>query len=156
MRIRKASAVPIQGLFHININCRDFERSLAFYKMLGFRAVLDLPRHKLSPELAAGLRIPEGEARGALLMVGEDPRATRIDLIEWIQPKTEGTPPHLYHTGMPRLALRTKDLPAMYEDLKAKGVKFLSEPQEINLAGGERFVCLEDPDGTVIELLEIL
>ena len=58
--------------------------------------------------------------------------------------------------GMPRLALRTKDLPAMYEDLRAKGVEFLSEPQEINLAGGERVVCLKDPDGTIIELLEIL
>ena len=149
--------MPIQSLFHININCTDFERSLAFYEMLGFRQVLDLPQHKLSPELAKGLDIPDGEARGALLMVGDDPRATRIDLIEWTRPKTEGTPyPHLYHTGMPRLALRTKDLPAMYEELKGLGVKFLSEPQVINLAGGERFVCLEDPDGTIIELLEIL
>lgn len=90
-------------------------------------------------------------------MIGDDPRATRIDLIEWTQPKTEGKPyPHLYHAGMPRLALRTKDLPVMYEELKAQGVQFLSEPQGINLAGGERFVCLEDPDGTIIELLEIL
>lgn len=148
--------MPIQGLFHVNVNCSDFERSLAFYKMLGFRVVLDLPPQELGPELAAALGISGGEARVALLMVGDDPRATRIDLIEWIQPKTEGTPPHLYQAGMPRLALRTKDLPAMYEDLKAKGAEFLSEPQEINLAGGERVVCLKDPDGTIIELLEIL
>ena len=148
--------MPIQGLFHVNINCSDFERSLAFYKMLGFRAVLDLPPQELGPELAAALGISGGKARVALLMVGDDPRATRIDLIEWIQPKTEGTPPHLYQAGMPRLALRTKDLPAMYEDLRAKGIEFLSEPQEINLAGGERVVCLKDPDGAIIELLEIL
>lgn len=148
--------MPIQGLFHVNVNCSDFERSLAFYKMLGFRVVLDLPPQELGPELAAALGISGGKARVALLMVGDDPRATRIDLIEWIQPKTEGTPPHLYQAGMPRLALRTKDLPAMYEDLKAKGAEFLSEPQKINLAGGERVVCLKDPDGTIIELLEIL
>jgi catechol 2,3-dioxygenase-like lactoylglutathione lyase family enzyme len=26
----------ISGLLHININCRDFERSRQFYEMLGF------------------------------------------------------------------------------------------------------------------------
>ncbi len=147
----------IKGLFHININCTDFERSLAFYKLLGFEVVLDMPETALTPELAKGLGMSEGVARAGLLRIGNDPWATRIDLIEWTTPKTEGKAyPHLHHAGASRIALRTENLPQVYEDLKAKGVQFLSEPQNINLAGGERFVCLKDPDGTVLELLEIL
>ncbi len=31
----------ITSIYHININCINFERSLAFYKMLGFKEVVD-------------------------------------------------------------------------------------------------------------------
>ncbi len=29
----------LTGIYHVNINCTNFERSLAFYKMLGFKEV---------------------------------------------------------------------------------------------------------------------
>ena len=32
----------IKSIFHINVNVKDFDRSLAFYKMVGFKVVLDL------------------------------------------------------------------------------------------------------------------
>jgi catechol 2,3-dioxygenase-like lactoylglutathione lyase family enzyme len=146
----------IQGIFHININVTDFERSLEFYQMLGFRVVADLGEGG-SQALNAGLRIPDGRGRAALLMLGEDPHATRIDLIEWKNPKTAGQAyPHLYHVGMARLALKTKNLPQVYEDLKARGVEFFSEPQELNLPnqGRASFVCFTDPDGTILELID--
>ena len=146
----------IQGIFHININVTDFERSLEFYQMLGFRVVADLGEGG-SQALNAGLRIPDGRGRAALLMLGEDPHATRIDLIEWKNPKTAGQAyPHLYHVGMARLALKTKNLPQVYEDLKARGVEFFSEPQELNFPnqGQASFVCFTDPDGTILELID--
>lgn len=145
----------IQGIFHININVTNFERSLAFYQMLGFKVVADL-KEGGNPQLDAGLKIPQGRGRAALLMLGDNPHATRIDLIEWKNPKTEGKPyPHLYHTGVARVALKTKNLQQVYEDLKTKGVEFFSEPQELNFAVGKsRFVCFTDPDGTILELIE--
>ena len=146
----------IQGIFHININVTDFERSLEFYQMLGFRVVADLGEGG-SQALNAGLRIPDGRGRAALLMLGEDPHATRIDLIEWKNPKTAGQAyPHLYHVGMARLALKTKNLPQVYEDLRARGVEFFSEPQELSFPnqGRASFVCFTDPDGTILELID--
>lgn len=146
----------IQGIFHVNVNVTNFERSLAFYKLLGFKVALDL-KEGANDQLSAGLRIPSGRGRAALLILGDDPRATRIDLIEWKQPRTEGTPyPNLYHAGICRIALRTKDLPRVYAELKAKGVQFWSEPQVFDNPGGRTsFVCCTDPDGTVIELIEV-
>src|ERR1700722_20126849 len=30
-----------QGFFHVNINCTDFAKSLAFYELIGFEKILD-------------------------------------------------------------------------------------------------------------------
>jgi hypothetical protein len=58
---------------------------------------------------------------------------------------------------MCRIALRTRTLVKDYEDLKAKGIEFWTEPILIKLKDGkeEGFVCCTDPDGTVIELIQV-
>ncbi len=93
-------------------------------------------------------------ARGALMAIGDDQRPTLLDLIEWENPKTDGKPyPHLAHMGTCRIALRTPNVPKVYEGLKSKGVEFLSEPQVFD--GGVAFVCFKDPDGTFLELINL-
>ena len=146
----------IKSIFHININVKNFERSLAFYKNLGFKVVLNIGEGP-NPANDVGLGIPNSIARAALLALGDDPRATRIDLIEWKQPQTEGAPyPHLYHTGAARIALFTKDLDQEYERLKGLGVECVSEPVVIQFGNkaGAKFFCFKDPDGTFLELIE--
>ncbi len=158
----------IEHIFHANINVTDFERSLEFYKMLGFRVLLDLGECG-GKTVEKGLAIPSAPAspdgtpnawgRAAILALGEGEKAALIDLIEWTRPKTDGKPyPNLYHTGIARLCMKTKNLPEVYKNLKAKGVNFLSEPQvgcghpQFN----PMFVMFTDPDGTVLELFEDL
>jgi catechol 2,3-dioxygenase-like lactoylglutathione lyase family enzyme len=147
----------IESIFHVNVNCTNFARSLEFYAKLGFKVVRDLEvvGH---PELSAGLRIPNGRGRAVLLMLGDNPRATRLDLIEWLNPKTAGTSyPNLWNAGICRIALRTRDLRKDYADLKAQGIEFWTEPSFFNVREGreEGFVCCSDPDGTVIELIQV-
>lgn len=36
--------MAINGIYHVNINCRDLERSRAFYKSLGFTGLVEFPR----------------------------------------------------------------------------------------------------------------
>ena len=146
----------VKGIFHININVTNFERSLEFYKLLGFRVARDLGEGG-NKYFERGLKIPNPSGRAALLMLGDHKYATRIDLIEWKSPKTEGTPyPHLYHAGICRVALWTDNLQEIYEKLQAAGVEFLSEPQVMTDRKGHSssFICFYDPDGTVIELIQ--
>lgn len=149
----------VKGIYHVNVNVTDFERSLAFYQLLDFKIVRDLGEVG-NKYLERGLKIPRLVGRAALLQVGDDRRSTRLDLIEWKNPKTEGRAyPHLYHAGMARIALVTDTLQALYDKVKAAnipGVEFFSEPQAIpNRTGGnDWFVCFTDPDGTVIELIQ--
>jgi glyoxylase I family protein len=124
--------------------------------MVGFKVVLDIGE---GPNKGndVGLNIPNSLARAALLALSDDPRATRIDLIEWKKPHTEGVPyPHLYHAGAARIALFTKNIDEEYSRLKENGVEMVSEPVVIRFGNkaGAKFFCFKDPDGTFLELIE--
>ena len=139
------------SIYHVNVNCTNLERSLAFYEMLGFQAVIDIPAGDIP-----GLGLRPAICRAKLLRLGDDPRGTLIDLIEWQIPAPHGAPyADLGHTGIARLCFRVKGLDEMVTTLQSRGVRFISEPMSPALAGGrQKFVCFYDPDGTVLELME--
>ena len=151
----------VRGIYHINVNVTNFERSLAFYELLGFKIVRDLGEAG-NKYIERALRMPHpAVGRAALLQCGDDKRSTRLDLIEWKSPKAEGKPyPHLWHVGMARIALVTDRLQELCDKVKAAnmpGVEFFSEPQVIPRGdgkGSDSFVCFTDPDGTVVELIQ--
>ena len=79
-------------------------------------------------------------ARGRLLKLGDHTNAINLDLIEWLSPRTEGRAyPRLNHAGITRITLLTGNLQKTYEELKAKGIEFYSEPQVQQSAGGAAF-----------------
>ncbi|NJO37648.1 MAG: hypothetical protein HC871_08535, partial [Rhizobiales bacterium] len=60
--------------------------------------------------------------------------------------------PHLYHLGLARLALATRDMDADLATLQSMGVELVGPPARVLVDGvqvGGRFVCFKDPDGTV-------
>jgi catechol 2,3-dioxygenase-like lactoylglutathione lyase family enzyme len=149
----------IKSLFHVNVNCSNFERSLRFYQMLGFKVAVDIPEvteGSRASETGLGLGLPDSNARAALLVLSDDPRATRLDLIEWKKPRDDAKPyAQLNHLGIARIALFTKGLRDEYQRLKNEGVTFLSEPVTIRTRNGNAlFACFHDPDGTILELIE--
>lgn len=144
--------MPIKSIFHVNVNCSDFEVSKRFYENLGFSTIMELP-DLATPDLEVGLALPDLAGRAAIMILDpDDPRQARLDLIEWTSPSDEDPPyAHLAHLGINRIALWTTELDAEYDRLRTLGVEFLSEPR--TLQGHTRFVCLRDPDGTIIELI---
>ncbi len=143
------------SIYGVSVNCTNLERSLEFYKAIGFREVADIGE-SAGGGLERGLRIPSPRARGRLLKLGDDHKAINLDLIEWVSPRTEGRAyPRLNHAGITRIALHTTRLQKTYEELKGRGIDFYSEPQVLQSdTGSSLFVCFEDPDGTVLELIE--
>lgn len=170
-----ARAWEVQSLFHFVLNVSNFERSLAFYQKLGFRVLRD-NRDVVWPPMVAenfGMRVAQG--RGALLGIGDGPDHTRIDLIEWLEPRWRG-PDVAPGSGrdaqraggaptgdpaddpIPRvIALRTRNVRAAYAELSAQGIEFLRPPRERDpRVGIESIACCRDPDGTIIELIEYM
>lgn len=153
-------------MFHINVNCSDFDRSLAFYRLIGFRQVVDFEASADGPRRTFGekglgpvLGLPDDcDGRAALLALGDDPRATRLDLIEWRRPDSAPAGRRdLAQLGFARLCLKVKNCQALYDALTAAGHRPYSPPTLIELAGSYEYVfCCEDPDGAVIEFMQFL
>ena len=148
----------VQSLFHFVVNASNFERSLAFYTRLGFQVLRD-NRDVVWPDFVGrNFGMKRAQGRGALLGLGTSEHHTRLDLIEWLEPrwKNPDAPPD--PGRVPRiLALRTKNLRAAYDELSAEGFEFIGEPMDPNpTTGVESVVCLRDPDGYVVELIEYM
>jgi len=145
----------ITGLLHININCSHFERSRQFYEILGFRVLMDVAPNG-SGDVAAAVGMESYNVRGALM---KHPGGVVIDLLEWKDPRDE-RPPYdsLNRRGIARIALVTTDILSDMDRLQREGVEFLSaRPAEVpDPRGGKtRFICFRDPDGAVLELVEM-
>jgi catechol 2,3-dioxygenase-like lactoylglutathione lyase family enzyme len=144
----------IQRIFHFNINCTNIDRSLAFYQLLGFKVIIDFREGMASQEMAEAFGLPTADLKGVHIRLGDNADATRIDLLEFTSPAPAGQPyPHLYHTGIARMCLKTTDIARDYQDLLAKGITFISEPKKLP-GTPVSIVCFRDPDGTFVELLE--
>jgi catechol 2,3-dioxygenase-like lactoylglutathione lyase family enzyme len=159
------SPKDVQAIFHVNVNCTDFERSLAFYRLIGFEKILDFadapgpPRSFGQTGLGPVLGLPDDcDGRAALLALSGDSGATRLDLIEWKTPR----PPaerrkNLAQPGIARICLKTSDCDAVHARLGAAGHVAYSAPTRVHLGGGWiKVFCCEDPDGTVIEFMQFL
>ena len=145
----------LSGIVHANVNCSDFDRSLEFYELLGFRLVAMVPETN-TVEVAAAVGMPPYRVRGGILALPGE--STLIDLLQWIEPSDDEAPyGHLYHRGIARIDLRTEDFDADVAELRAAGVELLSEPATVEWPGQptSRIVCFKDPDGTVLELVDI-
>src|SRR5471030_2219512 len=70
--------------FHVNVNVTDLDRSIAFYRLFGFEVVF---RQALDPETSRRTALAFGRERNdaeyALMRIGDDPRATCLDLVQW-------------------------------------------------------------------------
>ncbi len=147
----------IQSIYHININCTEFDRSFEFYKRLGFRPIVGPAKGGGGAINEQVLRLPrKARSWGVIMQLGDDPHCSHVDLIEWQEPRTEGRPyERLDHVGIARACFYSKNIWQDYATLRAEGVNFYSEPQIATYKTGQSaVVCFEDPDGTVLEMVQ--
>jgi catechol 2,3-dioxygenase-like lactoylglutathione lyase family enzyme len=146
----------IESIFHFTVNATNFERSLAFYQTIGFKLLRD-NRDIVWPDYVAGnFGMTKAQGRGALLAIGDGPLHTRLDLIQWLEPAYDPAPDKPWSERVPRIiALRTRNVHAAYEDLKAKGISFITPPRNMDPNSGIVGVMLcRDPDGLLVEFIE--
>lgn len=136
---------------HLGICVSSLERSVPFYRdLLGFRPLTQVE--------------VRGEDADKLLgLVGVDQTTVfverdgvRLALFEFRSPRpTGGKPRAMNELGMAAIMLRVDDLDATLAKMREAGVTVLDETRTDHPAYGSRLVFLTDPDGTLIELVEI-
>lgn len=146
----------LEGLVHVNVNCRDYDVSRAFYELLGFELMLEVAPTNTT-QVCRAVGFEDYRLRGGLFRLKGRGAPFVIDLLEWQDPRDE-SPPYaaLNHLGLARIALATSDFEADLAELRSQGVEVVGEPAVVVWEGrpDSRFVCFKDPDGTVLELVE--
>jgi catechol 2,3-dioxygenase-like lactoylglutathione lyase family enzyme len=145
----------VRSIFHFTVEATDFERSLDFYTTIGFQVLRD-NRDVVWPRMVArNFGMPAAQGRGALLAIGDSELHTRLDLIQWLDPKPSPPPEIARELLVPRIiALRTDNVAAAYDDLSERGIEFVSAPQSAPEAGIVNVCSCRDPDGLIVEFIE--
>jgi len=147
---------------HININVSNLEQSIEFYRKLGFEIFIpavpylgmtsDADPNALSEDAATALGLPKNtSARACIMQIGDG--FPKLDLTEF--PDLEqASPLSNGDLGIVRICLATEDLARDVEWLSGNGVMFLSDPQTGHAGLADIAIC-KDPDGTLIELIQV-
>jgi catechol 2,3-dioxygenase-like lactoylglutathione lyase family enzyme len=147
----------LSRLFHIAVNSKDLDRSVAFYQRLGFQIVQD--RRVVNPAVREAFAVPSADLRFVHLRLGDDPTAMLLDIVQWFDPDTAdgpGTPPQ-HQQGITRFAVLTDDTEAVYRALVDAGTEFLTKPTEVMTPeGGWKVALAIDPDGVVVQITQLL
>lgn len=136
------------GLHHTGLTVGELERSIAFYRLLGFEVALRID--EAGEEVERGTGVPGARLTVAMM---ERPGA-RLELIEYVEPGNGAAPHPNNGIGAAHICMEVEDIDRAMADLQGSGVEFLSEP--IYHESGIRWVYCRDPDGITVELLQIL
>jgi catechol 2,3-dioxygenase-like lactoylglutathione lyase family enzyme len=146
------------SLFHFTLSVSSLERSIDFYTRIGFRILRNNADVVWPDYVAQNFGLERAQGRGALLGIGDGPLETRLDLIQWLEPLASFPDPARLATTAPRIiAIRIENVRAAYEDLRKRGIPFVTAPRPRDEATGiEAVVCCRDPDHTLVELIEYM
>ncbi len=122
---------------HISIRASDMDRSMAFYQgVLGMELVRRSAIPKNRAEIAF-LKDPSGEFALELTHYDDQKRFQQAEYME---------------RTFDHLAFRVDDLKGVIDKVKREGHTVTDEPFE--LSPGHWLAFIEDPDGTLIELIQ--
>lgn len=143
-------------ILEITINTTDAERSIDFYRVLGFEVVEDGVLE--GPTVGRAFNVDGGRVRYVHLRLGQDKSAPVLDIVQWFEPPITGEPlKQQNHRGITRFAVQTGDVVGTCDRLRTQGARVLVEPIVSGATSeGEWRICLvEDPDGVTVQLVEI-
>jgi lactoylglutathione lyase len=139
----------ITGFFHASFVVSDLERSIDFYtNVLGLKVAMRVDEGRGGDFYARMTDQPGARIRLAYLEIA----GRYIELVELV---AGGGGPAGYgfnNVGAAHIAFYVDDVQHTHEELRAKGVRFASEPQMARPRSGA--VYAYDPDGNVFELMD--
>lgn len=148
----------VKSIHHAGIVVEDMARSLKFYQaILGGTVGLDLMMDL--PAFGQGVGIAGAKARIVFLQLPE--LAPQIELIQYVSPAGKRMTSDILANGIgnSHVAFQVDDITGVHKSFTEKGVRFISAPSsfpaEHPLLGGVKFCYFRDPDGALLELIEL-
>lgn len=151
--------MTVAPLHHASLTVTDLDRSVAFYEdVLGLHKAMESPLD--TQTCARYLKLPPGTT-GRMAMLQADRRPTgSLELLEFTPPL--GRPSGPKRPGDPGIWMIAfeivgETMEQIHARLTSKGIAFWSDVTLAELRGYPSFpmVLLEDPDGTLVELIDL-
>lgn len=144
-------AAMFRGVHHVGLTVSDLDHSLAFYERLVGR-VRDFSTESEGPALSKAVGVPGARLRFGFITLG----SLHLELLEYRNPRRDRYELANSDPGAAHVCFEVVDLRAAMESLAEDGVRFYSEPLDIEEGplAGYSFVYFDDPDGITLELFE--
>lgn len=142
----------IQKIHHTAISTPDLERSIAFYRdLFGFEVVLEMA-WPVGSKLSDTIMAIEGSAANAVMLRRGD---SMIEVFQFSSPdvRAQDTERPVCDHGITHICFLVDDIRGEYARLSEAGMRFHCPPQDVGQ--GAAYTYGRDPDGNVIELLEV-
>lgn len=147
---------------HININVSNLDSSIEFYEKLGFEVfmsaipylglVADPASRPVDSAGSTALGLPNNlSGRACIMQLGNG--FPKLDLTQY-DDLAQSKPLDNADLGLVRVCLGSPNLASDYERLVRLNVNFISPPQTTRGGMAEVAICI-DPDGTLIELIQL-
>jgi len=147
---------------HINVNVSNIEASIEFYRKLGFEVfipaipylglTMGFTFNQIDSASSTALGLPDNvSGRACIMQLGNGfPKIdlTQYDDLPQLKPLNNGD------LGLVRICLGSSNLISDYERLVEENVAFITPPQTTRGGMAEIATCI-DPDGTLIELIQV-
>ena len=142
----------ITGIRHTGIVVTDMEKALAFYRdLLGLKVAKDFKEEGDYIDSISGL---SGVRVRMVKLTADD--SSMVELLQYLShPRQAGDNPQICDIGCSHIAFTVDDIDKEYRRLSKNGVRFNCPPC-ISPDGYAKVTFCHDPDGTSIELVEVL
>jgi catechol 2,3-dioxygenase-like lactoylglutathione lyase family enzyme len=135
---------------HHGIVVSDLEKLESFYT-----SVLDMERAWKTTLEAAEVKGVLGVDSGlnAAMLEGDD---YQIEIMEFNSNSNEDTRPYISPSkiGAAHFAIEVEDLDTIFSEIKEK-TEYINKPMVVEGLGGPKVIYIRDPDGNLIELVEM-
>jgi catechol 2,3-dioxygenase-like lactoylglutathione lyase family enzyme len=145
----------MRAIHHTGVTVSDLEQSIGFYRdVVGLPVAMDASEVFDDPGLGPKVGVPGAKLRLVTFAVGDG----LLELLEYVEPASPVTEPLPQNAlGSQHVALHVDDVAAEVRRLSAAGVEFLGDVTVVDegVLAGWRWVYFRDPDGILVELVEI-
>tara|TARA_B100001123_G_scaffold227713_1_gene256239 strand:+ start:557 stop:994 length:438 start_codon:yes stop_codon:yes gene_type:complete len=144
--------MTIRAIRHTGIVVSNMERAVEFYRdVLGMTVWADFRDDSQFVQNATD--VPNANI-WMVKLKAED--GVSIELLQYLSHPQEIPPPQRScDVGCNHVALQVDDLEAMHEKLTAAGIRFHAPPA-VSSDGGAKMAYCRDPEGVILELVELL
>lgn len=142
--------MKIRSLSHAGLTGSNFEDSVKWYNEIfgGWLISEQVLESEQVKELYNLYGVEDATVRLGFLRF---PKGGVIEIFEFT-PSLPSKAMEWNRPGPTHITFDVKNVQACYEELKAKGIYFFSSPQSTD---GNEWVFLKDPDGNLIELIDL-